>query len=183
MRTQVIAKRYARALFELAKEEGKLEECQSELRALVSLFDEVPDFENILKSPIYPEDGKRQILDLVISKAGVSPLLGKLLYLLVEKQRIGYFRDVVDYYDKLMDEHNNIVRAQVFAPMDLDDGTIEKIANSLKQLVGKTVVVDFHKDPDLIGGIVAKVGDLVLDGSVRTQLRNIKETLKRGELG
>ncbi len=183
MKNQVVAKRYARAVFELALEEGRLEDCRQELKALERLFDEVPEFEDVLKSPMYPEGVKRQILEAVKSRSAMSPLLARLLEMLVEKGRIAYLRDVIGAYERLLNEHNNIVKAEVVAATDLDDHVVERIAESLKRMVGKTVIVEFHKDPNLIGGVVAKVGDLVLDGSVRTQLRNIRETLKRGELG
>ncbi|MGC8719186.1 MAG: ATP synthase F1 subunit delta [Thermodesulforhabdaceae bacterium] len=183
MKSQVIARRYARALFELAQEEGRLEGCMEELKALERLLDEVPEFEKVFKSPIHPEEVKRQILNSVKEQSGMSPLLFRFLELLVEKKRTDYLRDIVRVYEKLYDEYNNVVRAEVTAATDLDERVIEKIASSLKDMIGKTVIVEFRKDPDLIGGVIAKVGDLVLDGSVRTQLRNIKETLKRGELG
>lgn len=183
MKSQVVAKRYAKALFELAQSEGRLEECMEELKGLERLLDEVPEFERVFKSPIYPEEVKRQILNAIKERSEMSPLLSRFLELLIEKRRTDYLRDIVRVYEKLYDEYNNIVRAEVTAATDLDERVIEKIASSLKEMVGKTVIVEFRKDPDLIGGVIAKVGDLVLDGSVRTQLRNIKETLKRGELG
>ncbi|MCX7823134.1 MAG: ATP synthase F1 subunit delta [Syntrophobacterales bacterium] len=183
MKSQVVAKRYAKALFELALSEGKLEECMEELKALERLLDEVPEFEKVFKSPIYPEEVKRQTLATIKEQSEMSPLLFRFLELLIEKRRADYLRDIVHVYERLYDEHNNIVRAEVTAATDLDERVIEKIASSLKEMVGKTVIVEFRKDPELIGGVIAKVGDLVLDGSVRTQLRNIKETLKRGELG
>jgi len=183
VKSQVVAKRYAKALFELAREDGRLEGCLEELKALERLLDEVPEFETVLKSPIYPEEVKKQILRTIKDQTEMSDLLFRFLGLLVEKNRTDYFRDIVRVYEKLCDEYNNIVRAEVTAATDLDERIIEKIASSIKEMTGKTVIVEFRKDPDLIGGVIAKVGDLVLDGSVRTQLRNIKETLKRGELG
>ncbi|MEJ5300697.1 MAG: ATP synthase F1 subunit delta [Thermodesulforhabdaceae bacterium] len=182
MKSQVVARRYAKALFELARDEGRLEGCMDELKALERLLDEVPEFEQVLKSPLYPEEVKKQVLRSVKDQTELSPLLSRFLELLVEKRRIDYFRDIVRVYEKLYDEYNGIVRAEVIAATDLDEKVIEKIATSLKEKVGKTVIVEFKKDPNLIGGVIAKVGDLVLDGSVRTQLMNIKETLKRGEL-
>jgi F-type H+-transporting ATPase subunit delta len=183
VKSQVVAKRYAKALFELAQEESRLEGCMEELKALERLLDEVPEFEMVLKSPIYPEEVKKQILRTIKDQTEMSDLLFRFLGLLVDKNRTDYFRNIARVYEKLYDEHNNIVRAEVTAATDLDERMIEKIASSLKEMTGKTVIVEFRKDPDLIGGVIAKVGDLVLDGSVRTQLRNIKETLKRGELG
>ena len=183
MKNLVIAKRYAKAIFEIALEEGRLEEYGQELVDLVTLFEQVPDFEKILATPIYPEDVKKKTLNVVAEKVGMSPVVRRFLEILVEKQRVTFLREIRDYYGKLMDEYENVARAQVSAAIDLDEDTIELLAESLSKIVGKKVVIEFHKDPDLIGGVVARIGELVLDGSVRTQLKNIKETLKRGELG
>lgn len=183
MKNQVIAKRYAKAIFEIALEEGRVEEYYQELKDVLALFKEVPDFERVLATPIYPDEVKVRTVEMVADKAGMSPIVKRFLEVLVEKQRVPYLEDVVAVYGKLMDEHVNVARAQVSAAVELDETTLELIAESLSKIVGKRVIVEFHQDPDLIGGVVAKIGDLVLDGSVRTQLKNIKETLKRGELG
>jgi F-type H+-transporting ATPase subunit delta len=105
------------------------------------------------------------------------------LTLLIEKNRVGHLQDIRDYYYRLIDEHSNVARAKVSAASHLDESAIAEISQSLEKIVGKKIIVDFETDPELIGGVVARIGDLVLDGSVKTQLYNIKETLKRGELG
>jgi F-type H+-transporting ATPase subunit delta len=91
--------------------------------------------------------------------------------------------EIAEYYDKLIDEHNNVARAKVKAATVLDEGSIQSIAQALEKITGKKVAVEFQQDPTLIGGVVAQIGDLVLDGSVRRQLLNLKETMKRGALG
>lgn len=183
MKNQAIAKRYARAIFEVALEEGKLLEYKQELDQVLVLFREVPDLELVLVKPIYPEDVKLRTLDRLAEMTEMSPVVHRFMRILVEKQRVDYLADIVAYYEKLQDERDNIARAQVSAAVELDEVTLELIAEALGKVVGKRVVIEFYKDPELIGGVVARVGDLVWDGSVRTQLKNIKETLKRGELG
>lgn len=183
MRNQAIAKRYAKAIFEVAVEENRVDDYRQELEQVLALFREVPDFEKVLVNPIYPEDVKLSTVSRVAEITGMSPITYRFLRLLVEKQRVRFFSDIVSYYRKLQDERENIARAQVTAAVDLDEATLDLIAEALGKVVGKKVVIEFKKDPELIGGVVARVGDLVWDGSVRTQLKKIKETLKRGELG
>jgi ATP synthase F1 subcomplex delta subunit len=85
-------------------------------------------------------------------------------------------------YQKLIDEHGNVARARVRSAMELDEGVLDEMAQTLGKMTGKKIVVEFEQDPSLIGGVVAQIGDLVLDGSVRRQLLTFKETLKRGAL-
>lgn len=89
--------------------------------------------------------------------------------------------DISTYYSAMADELKGVVRASVVAATNLSKANIAKIQKSLSQKTGKTVVLDVQKDSSLIGGIITKIGDLVLDGSVKTQLINMRETLKKGE--
>ena len=103
------------------------------------------------------------------------------LTLLFEKRRMHHVRGISDVYQKLVDAFNGIVRADVVSAGALSDEVVEKIRASLSSMTGRKVILDIAQDPSLIGGIVTKVGDMVLDGSIRTQLLNMKESLKKGE--
>ena len=104
------------------------------------------------------------------------------MFLLFDKGRIQYLGDIYDFYEKLTDELANIVRADLVSATDLSDETIDKIRAALAQKTGKEVKMDVRVDPGLLGGAVTKIGDLVLDGSVRTQLKTLKESLQRSEI-
>jgi F-type H+-transporting ATPase subunit delta len=106
-----------------------------------------------------------------------------LFNLLIEKNRVIHLKDINTFYKALIDENANVARAQLTTAVELDDAAVGEIAQTLEKMTGKKIIVELQHDPDLIGGVVARIGDLVLDGSVRTQLLNIKESLKRGELG
>jgi F-type H+-transporting ATPase subunit delta len=179
----VVAKRYARALFSLALEQDQVEPYGQELDRFVQLLREFPDLANAVQNPLYPEAPRRSLCLSVADKAELGPIIKNFIILLVEKNRVGHLAEISEYYHKLIDDHANIARAKVKAAVELDNGAIQKIAASLEQLTGKKIAIEFERDPELIGGVVAQIGDLVLDGSVRRQLLNIKETLKRGELG
>jgi len=119
----------------------------------------------------------------VAKKIKLAPVRKGFLTLLVEKGRIQYLPDIGDYYHKLMDEYSNIARAKVKAAVELGEGDLEQIAATLEKRIGKKIVVEFERDPSLLGGVFAQIGDFVLDGSVRKQLLNFKESLKRGAVG
>jgi F-type H+-transporting ATPase subunit delta len=179
----IIAKRYAKALFNLAHEEGRIEQYREELAGIVDLFEANPNLASVLQSPLYPEAARKAIMASVVTSANLSPILASLMNLLIEKNRIAHLAGIKDYYLGLIDDHANVARAKITAAVELDAQVIQEISAALEKMTGKKIVVDFEQNAELIGGLVARIGDLVLDGSVRTQLFNIRETMKRGELG
>lgn len=183
MRNLVIAKRYAKALFNLALEQGQIEQYGQELDDFVRLLGELPDLADAIENPLYPEATRKNVFLAVADKAGMAPIMKSFIDLLVTKNRVQFLGDIREYYHKLVDAHANVARATVKAATPLDEQAIQEIATSLEKMTGKKVAIEFEQDPELIGGVLAQIGDLVLDGSVRRQLLNIKESLKRGELG
>ena len=89
--------------------------------------------------------------------------------------------NINDFYQKLADELKGIARASLVSATELSAETVEKIRAALSKKTGKDIILDVEQDPSLIGGIVTRIGDLVLDGSIKTQLLNMRESLKRGE--
>jgi len=183
VRNLVIAKRYAKALFNLGLEEGQVEQYGQELDEFVQLFEELPELADAIQNPLYPEAIRKSVFMAVAEKAQMAPIMLRFVGLLVEKKRVQNLGEIKEYYHKLIDEHSNIARARIKAATPLDDQSIQDIAVSLEKMTGKKIAIEFEQDPQLIGGVLAQIGDLVLDGSVRRQLLNIKESLKRGELG
>jgi len=179
----IIAKRYSRALFNLACEEKAIERYGDELDGFGDLLKKIPDLGNALRNPLYPSAGKKTLFQKVAKKLKLSPVVKGFLTLLIEKNRIQYLPDIADYYHKLIDEHSNIARAKVKAAIELGQPDLDQIATTLEKKIGKKIVVEFEQDASLLGGVFAQIGDLVLDGSVRRQLLNFKESLKRGAVG
>jgi F-type H+-transporting ATPase subunit delta len=183
VKNQIIAKRYSRALFSLAVEGNAIEQFGMELDGFIQVLKAYPDFENMLRNPLYPEAVKKSLFQKVSAQLGMTPIVSSFLNLLVEKKRIQHLPEIADYYHMLMDEHSNISRAKVKAAVKLDAAEIEKIASALEKRIGRKIVVEFEQDPSLLGGVFAQIGDLVLDGSVKRQLLTFKESLKRGAVG
>jgi F-type H+-transporting ATPase subunit delta len=103
------------------------------------------------------------------------------LRLLVDKKRFGAIEDISDYYSRLTDEISNITRADIVTAKPLKTKALEKLKKALAELTSKEVKTEVKEDESLIGGLVVKIGDLVLDGSVKAQIEGLKESLKRGE--
>ena len=181
MRNFTVSRRYARALLSLGKEDGNYLKYGEELKAFSELLKRETQAQYILHSPIYDFSSRSKLLKVILEKAGFSPTVNHFIQLLMIKGRIRYVEDISVYYGQLTDELSNIKRALVTAAIPLSDDIVQRIQSALKEVVQKKVVVTVKQDPSIIGGIVAQVGDLTLDGSLRTQLKSLTESLRRGE--
>ncbi len=181
MKNLAIARRYAKALLLIGKEDGRAEEYRGELQGFVTILDTNTKLDQVLCNPLYDLDGRRQVLQAIIEKLKSSKVMTSFLLLLFDKGRIPFLRSICEVYQKLADELKGIARANLTTATDIEDNTVDKIKVALSKMTGKDIVLDVEKDPSLIGGVVTKIGDLVLDGSIKTQLLNMRESLKRGE--
>ena len=181
MRTSAIARRYAKALIMIGKEDGNAETYRQELETIVALLDKEPMLEQAVSNPLYNAQSRRNVLVTVIDKLELSNVIKSFVLLLFDKARINFLRDVTVNYSVFADELKGIVRADLTTATDLTEETLEQIRNSLSKMTGKSVSLEAKTDISLIGGIVTRIGDLVLDGSIKTQLQNMRESLKRGE--
>jgi len=178
----IVALKYARGLFAAGKEDGRFKEYGEELQRVAEFLKGQPEILEALESPIYPPDLKMEIVEEVIKGLNVDEAVAKFLRLLVEKRRIQFIADIAVAYQQLLDEELGIARAEVRVATPLDEETQKALAEALSKKIGREVVLQVVEDPDILGGVVARVGDLVLDGSIRAQLEKFKESIIRGEV-
>lgn len=181
MRSSRIVRRYAKALILIGKEDGQAEKYREELDGFISVLDAQPVFEQTIGNPLYDTESRRKLLAGVIEKLQFSDVMRSFILLLFDKQRFFHIRGISEHYARLADELKGIVRANLVSATNLEEETIGRIREALSKMTGKSVILKTDLDPGLIGGVVTRIGDLVLDGSIRTQLKNMKESLKRGE--
>jgi len=181
MKNLAVARRYAKALLLIGKEDGQTDAYRKELSGFAGLMEQEEALDQAITNPLYEVSGRRNVLQTVIDKLGISKMMRSFLVLLFDKGRIGLIGHIDDFYQKLADELSGIGRASVISATDLSDDAVGKIRAALSKKTNKEIILEVEKDPALIGGIVTKIGDLVWDGSIRTQLSNMRETLKRGE--
>ena len=124
---------------------------------------------------------RKGVLDTLIERLGLSKVMRSFLLLLFDKGRIGFINSIDEFYQNLADELKGVARASVTSATELSADAIEKIRKGLSKRTGKEVILEINQDPSLIGGIVTRIGDLVLDGSIKTQLLGMRESLKKGE--
>ena len=181
MKNMAIARRYAKALLLIGKEDGLAETYKAELAGVSELIESEKELGQALTNPLYNAANRKKVLESVIAKLDLSKAMQSFLLLLFDKGRFGFLSTINDFYQKLADELKGIARASLVSASELSSETIEKIRVALSDRTGKDIILEVEQDPSLIGGIVTRLGDLVLDGSIRTQLLNMRESLKRGE--
>ncbi len=183
MISTVLARRYAKALFAAGKEEDKLQAFNGALQTLDSFLKANPDIEAALESPVIGLDVKQEVVEELIKAAKVEKTMANFLRILVQNNRIHYLSLIAEAYQELMDEEMGIVRAKVITAIPLKKNLQKKMQEVFSTLTGKQVVLEALEDPEIIGGVIAKVGDKVWDGSIKSQLQGFKESLGRGEIG
>jgi F-type H+-transporting ATPase subunit delta len=181
VKSSVIARRYAKALILIGREDNRIDDYREAMGAFLSLLDREKQLAQVISNPVYSTANRRNVLQAVLEKTETPKVISAFLMLLFDKGRIVFLPGIYEYYNKLADEAKGIVKADLVSASELTSEVYEQIRGALSKLTGKEVVLEAKQDPALIGGVVTRIGDLVLDGSVRTQLQNMRESLKRGE--
>jgi len=173
-----LAKRYATALVEIAQEQNALDKYAADLDALSKLVEESRDFREVLINPVFTKEDKKKIAGPVLQKMGADPMVINFVYLLIDRKRIEQLTGIEKAFRAKVDEIRGITRGQVTSAEPLEQAELAQLTEKLANITGKQVIVTTKVDPSLIGGLVAKVGDMVFDGTIRTQLNQLKESLK-----
>ena len=168
-------RRYAQAVFQIALERDGLDAWSEDLRVLaVALENE--DFSGLLDAPQVTAANKIQAIKEALEDS-VDPLAINLLSLLATRNLAHLLPGILDDYNRLLDAHRGIERAEVVTVIPLDNMQRGKIARLLAGIIGKQVRVNSRVDPRLLGGLVARIGDRVIDGSVRTKLEEMRREI------
>jgi len=175
MRIETAAKRYAQAAFAVALEQGKPERWLGDLDALSDLVAQ-PQAAAVLQSDRVPDSEKEILLRAALP--GVAPAVLNLARLLVAKRRVRLAGQVREEFGSLLDAHEGRARATVTTAVPLSDEQTVEVAGRLSQITGKTVNVDQAVDPGIIGGLIARIGDTLIDGSTRSRLVALKKSLQ-----
>jgi F-type H+-transporting ATPase subunit delta len=178
MTNRTAGNRYARALLDVAiKEQGDLQQIAAQLAEFVAMFEQYPALSVVMLNPAVPVPRKRAAMVELTGRAQVSPILSKLLVLLAERDRLVLLPDVLAAYRERLLDHEHVVRAEITTAAPLAADRAQAIERGLAQLTGRTVMLAARVDPSIIGGVVARIGDTIYDGSVTRQLAKMKEAL------
>lgn len=173
------ARRYARALFGLASDAGEVETVRGELASLAEVLEVSPELRGALFRPLHPAPQRKAALSAVAERLGASAILRNFLQFLIDQRRLIDFETIHAEYERLADEASGRLRAEVVSASPLAEPQLDRLRAVLARRSGRDVAVEVRLDPSLLGGVVAKVGDLVFDGSLRTQLRQLRASLTK----
>ena len=177
MKNTVLARRYAKALFAVAKEEDTVADYAGKLNDLAAVYRSEPSVRDGLVNPMYPLEARAKVMAYLAEQAAASKIMANFLNLLVHKKRADILPDIAEAYQGMVDDDQNVCKGMVRSASALDDKLQAKVKATLEKITGKTVILSTEVDPSILGGIVAQVGDLVLDGSLKTQLSELKESI------
>ena len=172
-----VSRRYARALFSIGVDRGSFEQLGKELDAVAALWSGAPELRQALENPVFKAAEKRAVLQSLLPRVAPTADVQRFVLLLLARRRLPAVSSIARAYGEMADEHTGRVRAQVTSAAPLGPAELERVRQSLARRTGKQVIVEAAVDPALLGGLVARVGDLVLDGSVRTQLQELRTRL------
>jgi F-type H+-transporting ATPase subunit delta len=177
MSNRTSATRYARALLDVALKESDPQKIERDLTSFVNAMHSSPDLARALTSPRIPPAARRNVVEAVAKSIGMEPPAAKLLALLADRGRLEIFNELLAVYRERLLAHQGIVKGSVTSAAPLPPEKMKALERSLASATGKQVQLDANVDPSLIGGVVARIGSTVYDGSIRTQLARMKQQL------
>jgi F-type H+-transporting ATPase subunit delta len=178
MVTGSIARRYAKALFSLAVEGDRVEAWSDALLALKAALLGSAELRDVLENPVYAKEQRRALVAALSGALALDPEPTSLLALLADRNRLGHLAALVDHFRDLADARLGRIRAKVTSAVPLTDEAAQAIALRLAAGARAKVLLEQAVDPDLLGGVVAQVGNLVFDGSLRAQLEALRRSLE-----
>ena len=181
MRQKILAKRYAKALFAVGREEGTNENYRETLSVLGDFLRQYPEAMDGLTNLLYPMELREKVMAQLISELQTDQYMANFLKLVVQKKRADILPEIATEFQALVDADQNISRGTLVTASEISGDLQAKVQTTLENITGKKVILTAEIDPAIIGGIVAKVGDLVMDGSIKTQLAGLNESIKGSE--
>jgi F-type H+-transporting ATPase subunit delta len=172
-----IAEVYSRALFEVAKEQGKLDEVREQLGQFADAVAEQRDLQVFFFSPYFSAEEKKEGLSKTVE--GADEIVMNTLQLLIDKHRMPALFRIRRQLDKLWEEENRLLPVQLTSAIKLDEGTVKQVRDAIAEQTDRRIDLKTHVDPDILGGIVLRVGNSILDASIRNRLEQLRRQVAR----
>jgi F-type H+-transporting ATPase subunit delta len=174
-----MAGRYALALFSLAQESGQGQAVAGQLAQFDSLASQSPDLTRLIRSPVFSAGDQLKALNAVMAQAGIDGIAANFVRLVAAKRRLFAIRDMIATYFKLNDAARGVTRAEVTAAQPLSDAHVAALKDALRATTGRADVdISVKVNPDILGGLIVKLGSRMVDGSLRTKLNTIRTRMK-----
>ena len=172
-----IAQVYARSLFEVAEEHDKLDEVRDQIGQFADALGESHDLQTFFFSPYFSTEEKKAGLDSALE--GADPVVENFLSLLIENHRMPVLFRVRREFDQMWREVNKLLPVQITSAVELDKAVTQQIGDEIGRQTGRTVELTSTVDPDVLGGLIVRVGNSVLDASIRTRLERLRKQVAR----
>jgi F-type H+-transporting ATPase subunit delta len=173
-----IAKVYTRSLFEVAREHGKLDELREQLAQFVEALNGYRELAIFFFSPYFSQKEKQEALDRVIQ--GADPIFLNFLRLLIEKHRMPVIFRIRAEFERLYEEENRTLPVEITSAIELDPETTAKLSSEISERTGRKVKLATRVDPEILGGLVVRVGNAILDASIRNRLEQLRRQVAQG---
>ncbi|MEF8823659.1 MAG: ATP synthase F1 subunit delta [Desulfohalobiaceae bacterium] len=183
MKEQVLAKRYARALFALGQDQGAGAQKQygEELARFAEAIEAAPLLDRVFRNPVIKIEDKKKVVSKVAERLELSRMVTNFCLFLADKGRLENFLSIQAYYNKLMDEQEGIMRGSLVTAIELSQDKQDKVRSGLEKQLNRNLVLDFETDQEILGGLLLRIGDKLYDASIKAQLEQVKAKIKRGE--
>lgn len=182
MSNAVIHQRYAQALLAIGLEKKNFEQLGRELDRVAGLFERSGELRELMRNPKFNVEKRKEVLGDLLKRLMVSPLTRNFLFLLTDQNRIRSLLEITRAYHELTDDHSGRQRARVTVAAALTDAEVARLKSALQKMTGEQVVLEIKEDPAILGGVITRLGGKVYDGSVRTQLENMKQRIREASL-
>jgi F-type H+-transporting ATPase subunit delta len=173
-----MAGRYAAALFELAKEQSQLAQVEADLKSFQTMLDESSDLVRLVRSPVISADDQAKALTAILVKAGISGLTTNFFLLIARNRRLFAVADMLKDFRTLLAAERGEVSADIASAHPLTPEQMNALKDALRIQVGKDVQMNTRVEPNLLGGLIVKLGSRMIDSSLRTKLNNLKVAMK-----
>jgi F-type H+-transporting ATPase subunit delta len=177
MRDRKLASRYAGALLSVFHDPTQAESTDDFLTALSRVMDESAKFRDLMLDPAFPQSKRKTVLKTLVDERGLPGQLSNFLVTLVDNNRIGALPTIARVFHELREEALGIVPAEITTATPLDEGLRDRTKNTIEKMMGRKVRLDCKVEPELIGGAVTKIGSKVYDGSLRSQINELRRRM------
>jgi F-type H+-transporting ATPase subunit delta len=175
-KTGITAKRYVGALMQLAEENGLTDSVKNDLDTISETYMTNSELLSFLEHPVIPAEEKKDAVSLIF-KDHVSEYVLNFLKLLIDRNRISILPSIIDIYSEMLNKKRNISIAEVITAVEIDENTVQKLKYKLEEVFNCTVEITHSVDSEIIAGMIVKIGDKTIDGSIKTKFENMKKQL------
>ena len=173
-----MAARYAAALLEIAKDDKQLAQVETDVKSFQRMLDESEDLRRLVRSPVISAEAQAKALGAILDRAGIKGLTANFLMLIARNRRLFAVGDMIKTFRAMLARERGEVSADVASAHPLSPDQLNALKDALRVQIGKDVQVNTRVDPNLLGGLVVKVGSRMIDSSLRTKLNNLKVAMK-----